>query len=72
MQKTKVIIATLTGLIPLSFILTSLVFIYRYMWFSTETVPNGRMCIAIVGSIVTGATWGLIVSEKEPYKRRYY
>ena len=44
----------ITYIIPATFAITLLVWGYRYMWFSAETVPEGRVAVAIVGLLVTG------------------
>lgn len=46
MIKIKTIIATITGLIGVSFFGTLLAFAYRYMWFATETMPADRVIVA--------------------------
>lgn len=63
----KKIIATIAAIIPLSFLITSLVFIYRYMWFTVETIPDGRVDSAIMGTIITFFLWGLWVYCDEHY-----
>ena len=54
--------------ITLSFGLTLLMFAYRYMWFATETVPDGRVAVAMTGVFV----FGLISHELRKPKDRSY
>lgn len=58
MKKT---IAIITSIIPLSFVLTGLYFAYRYMWFSTETIPPERILVAVAGSLISLLIWGFYV-----------
>jgi hypothetical protein len=54
----KKLISTILCLIFLSFLGTCLAFVYRYMWFSTETIPSDRAALAGMGLLISAFVWG--------------
>lgn len=64
----KKIIGILLGLICASFVFTLLFFVYRYLWFSTETIPLARWFIAAAGSVITSFTFACYCDIAEPFK----
>lgn len=43
-------ILSISILVSISFVLTLLYFAYQYMWLGIETIPSGRVLVAIFGS----------------------
>lgn len=60
-------IAIVWGLLTASFVLTFLFFIYRYMWFSTDTIPAERWLVAGFGSLCLGMFYGMFLALEKPF-----
>jgi len=49
----------ITYIIPISLLITILVWMYRYVWFVTETIPWGRIFVAFLGLIFTSILFAI-------------
>lgn len=56
-------LSIITGIIFGTFLITLLTFIYRYMWFSVETIPAGRWIAAVFGVMIFGGIFFAAVEE---------
>ncbi len=50
-------ISIILGLTCCTFLFTCLTFAYRYMWWATEVIPDGRIFIAVLGSVAFGGAF---------------
>lgn len=71
-NKIKLAVGLVSALIPLAFTLTLLFFTLNYMWFIHEVVPDGRVLVALIGTIVTCFSWTTTVVCTKLFEKKWF